>query len=103
MRVPHYAVFGTLLGGIRSNAIIEYTSDVDIAVEHDALETIENVSSWNPRFHAWRCVRPGRVAMDARRPPARVSFRFISFLSPHPPLGAFDPDASIPTLLMDSF
>ena len=33
MRVPHYAVFGTLLGGIRSNAIIEYTSDVDIAVE----------------------------------------------------------------------
>ena len=86
MRVPHYAVFGTLLGGIRSNAIIEYTSDVDIAVEHDALETIENVSSWNPRFHAWRCVRPGRVAMDARRPPrARfVSFHFVSLPPPAP-------------------
>lgn len=53
LNVPHYVFFGTLLGGVRSRSIIDYTSDIDIAVEPDDFAKIENISQWNPRFYAW--------------------------------------------------
>ena len=51
--LSYYAFWGTLLGSVRNDSIIPYTSDVDLVVERADLVVLEGIESWNPRYYFW--------------------------------------------------
>ena len=51
--LSYYVFWGTLLGSVRNDSIIPYTSDVDLVVERADLSVLEGIERWNSRYYFW--------------------------------------------------
>ena len=51
--VSFYVMFGTLLGARRDEAIIPWTSDLDVVVEAEFMHVLEHIHEWNEFFYFW--------------------------------------------------